>query len=249
MVHGRMILVDPMLSPKGALGKFPWTDHPRPNPLVDLPFPADTLSGYLDLVDAVVVTHLHPDHWDEAAIHALGERQPMLICPTGIAAHLAGAGFRHVAPVTETLHWNGIRISATGGRHGTGEIGVHMGPVSGFVFDSPEGSIYLAGDTIWCPEVEAALQQFRPQHVVVAGGAAQFAIGGPVTMPFDDILKVCRQAPRSKVWVTHLEAIAPCREGRADIRAAIRTHGLDAQCFVPEDGETVYLHPRTAPAG
>jgi hypothetical protein len=46
----------------------------------------------------------------------------------------------------------------TGGRHGTGEIGEKMGPVSGYVLRGPgEPVVYIAGDTVWCPEVAAAL--------------------------------------------------------------------------------------------
>ena len=37
----------------------------------------------------------------------------------------------------------------TRGRHGTGEIGEALGPVSGWVVDG----VYVAGDTIWCDEV------------------------------------------------------------------------------------------------
>lgn len=37
-VNRKKILVDPMLGAKGSLGKFPWTDDLRQNPLVGLPF-------------------------------------------------------------------------------------------------------------------------------------------------------------------------------------------------------------------
>lgn len=61
---GKTFLVDPFLAEKGAYPGFEGTanSHLR-NPLVDLAVPMDEI---LD-VDAVIVKHLHPDHWDEAA--------------------------------------------------------------------------------------------------------------------------------------------------------------------------------------
>jgi L-ascorbate metabolism protein UlaG (beta-lactamase superfamily) len=60
---GKTFLVDPFLAEKGAYTGFDGTanSHLR-NPLVDLTVPMDEI---LD-VDPVIVTHLHPDHWDEA---------------------------------------------------------------------------------------------------------------------------------------------------------------------------------------
>ena len=70
---GKRILVDPMLADKDAYPGFEGTvnSHLR-NPLVPLPMPVAEL---LD-VDAILVTHLHSDHWDEAA-RAPGVPQPL----------------------------------------------------------------------------------------------------------------------------------------------------------------------------
>ncbi len=50
-----------------------------------------------------------------------------------------------------------------------------MAPNFGFVVRS-EGSpiLYVAGDTIWCPEVEQALAAHRADVVVVNAGVAQW---------------------------------------------------------------------------
>jgi L-ascorbate metabolism protein UlaG (beta-lactamase superfamily) len=40
------------------------TPNPRPNPIVDLPAPAERV---VEGVDAAVVTHLHADHLDARA--------------------------------------------------------------------------------------------------------------------------------------------------------------------------------------
>ncbi len=58
-------LIDPMFAPKGFYEGFPHTyrSYLR-NPLVDLPLKAETI---LANIDAVIITHTHLDHWDDAA--------------------------------------------------------------------------------------------------------------------------------------------------------------------------------------
>ena len=66
-LDGRRVLVDPMLDPAGARPPIENTANARPNPLVELPRPpAELVEG----LDAVVVTHLHRDHFDDTAARA-----------------------------------------------------------------------------------------------------------------------------------------------------------------------------------
>src|SRR6478752_2620945 len=71
---GVRFLVDPVLADKDAYPGFEGTaNSQRRNPLVPLPMP---LASIVD-VDAVIVTHLHPDHWDEAAKAKLDKSLPI----------------------------------------------------------------------------------------------------------------------------------------------------------------------------
>jgi L-ascorbate metabolism protein UlaG (beta-lactamase superfamily) len=239
-IEDKKILVDPMLGPEGSIGPFPWTNDLRPNPIVDLPFSAEVLAQHLESIDAVMVTHLHPDHWDAQAIAMLGKQLP-IICPESIAGQISNSGFQNIIALREKIEWNGLSISLTKARHGVGEIGERMGQVIGFLVDSSEGSVYLAGDTVWCQEVSAVLDKFEPDHVIVAGGAATFSIGAPVTMTFQEIYQLCHYAPYARVWVTHMEAVSPCRESRVYIRNQIAAARLTDRCFVPDDGQIVQL--------
>ena len=76
--HGR-ILVDPMLRAAGTSPPIENTPNPKPNPLVELPIPADdVLAG----VDLCIVTHLHRDHFDDLVPLDL----PILTQPESCAA-------------------------------------------------------------------------------------------------------------------------------------------------------------------
>jgi L-ascorbate metabolism protein UlaG (beta-lactamase superfamily) len=221
----RRILVEPMLDPPGARPPVEDSPNPRPNPLVPLPLPAEEVVACLD---AVVVTHLHRDHFDDTGARLVPRHVPVF-CQPGDADRLRDLGL-DARPVETDLVWEGLRIARTGGRHGSDEATVAaLGPVSGFVLDG----LYVLGDTVWCAEVEEALERHRPRVAVVNGSGARFLEGGPLVMTAAQIREVVERVPT--VVVVHLEAVNHCLETRAEIRAAV------PGALVPEDGETIEL--------
>ncbi|MGH3007578.1 MAG: MBL fold metallo-hydrolase [Gaiellaceae bacterium] len=223
-VGGRRVLVDPMLDEAGARPPVENSSNPRRNPLVPLPLAAEEIVRELD---AVVVTHLHRDHLDGTA-EGLLPRDVPVFCQPDDEVRLQELGL-DARPVETTLDWDGLRLARTGGRHGTGALAELLGPVSGFVLDD----LYVAGDTIWCPAVEEALERYRPRVAVVNGSGARFLEGDPIVMTTEDVRRVAARVPT--VVVVHLEAINHCLETRADVRAAV------PEALVPEDGETLEL--------
>ena len=222
---GKTLLVDPMLDAAGTRPPIPDTPSPRANPLVELPEPAEKI---VEGIDAVLVTHLHEDHLDSAAIRLLPKDVP-LFCAPGDADALRGHGFTDVRPVADTADWDGVPIARTDGVHGP------LGPSPGFVV----GSLYIAGDTIWCDEVRAALAAHRPDVIVVNAGGARFLEGDPLVMTIDDVVAAARHAPDVHVVAVHLEAINHCLETRADLRRRLHDVGLARRVAVPDDGAEV----------
>ena len=67
---GKKFLIDPVLADKGTYPPYP--NSPRQNqynPLVSLPTSIDEIID----VDAVIVTHLHRDHFDDVAKEVLSK--------------------------------------------------------------------------------------------------------------------------------------------------------------------------------
>jgi L-ascorbate metabolism protein UlaG (beta-lactamase superfamily) len=235
-IAGRVLLVDPMLDEPGARAAVANTENDRRNPLVPLPVPiAEVMEG----VDAVLVTHLHADHLDAAALSALPPSLPLFSQPED-ARELTQRGFTDVRPVGEDgAVFDGIvDITRTPARHGKGEVGERMAPASGFVLAAEgEPRLYVAGDTIWCPEVARAIATHEPHVTVVNAGAAQFVEGGPITMDAADVLDTAQSAPATQVVAVHMEAINHCLLTRDELRRQLRRLGLAAWVLVPEDGE------------
>ncbi|TXK81840.1 MBL fold metallo-hydrolase [Paenibacillus sp. N3.4] len=227
-------LIDPMFSDVGANPPIINSTNDRRNPLVPLPF---SLDRYL-APDAVLLTHLHPDHWDDVAAAALSKSIPILCQPEDDAS-ISSAGFTSVTVVNTTVKFKGVTISRTRGQHGTGDIGELMGRVSGFVFQADgEPTLYIAGDTIWCDEVKQALDTYRPDVTVVNAGGARFAVGDPITMDTDDVDSLTQYAPYTKVIAVHMDTINHCLVTRTDLRNELEARGILGQVNIPEDGET-----------
>ena len=219
------LLVDPMLSAPGEIPPIPNSPNDRENPLVPMP---DVELEY----DAVLVTHRHRDHFDDAAADCLAADDPIL-CQPAEAEAFREDGFEDVRPVEEALDYAGVEITRTPARHGHGELTEQMGPVSGFVLERKK-RLYLAGDTVWYDAVPETLDRHDPDAVVVNAGAAQFVEGEPITMDADDVRRVREYVDDGvPVVADHLEAINHCLLTREELRAAV--DGVE----IPEDGETV----------
>jgi len=235
---GRTILLDPFLSDAGALPAFNNTPNPRPNPLVPLPVPAAQI---LNGIDATLLTHLHVDHWDAVARDTLPKGATLFAQPADMT-RLSQAGFTGSRSVDATVSWDGIAITRTGARHGSGEMGQRMGAVSGWVLKQQGApTVYIAGDTIWCPEVADAIREHAPDVILVNAGEAQFLEGGPIIMGVDDVVKVCQAAPRATVIAVHMEAVNHCVLTRDGLRAGLNRSGVASTVLIPRDGEELTL--------
>ncbi len=233
-VAGKRVLVDPQLDPAGARPPVADTPNARRNPLCELPEPVEVLVRGLD---AVLVTHLHRDHFDDTAADLLPKDLP-LFCQPPDEGVLRDRGFTDVRPVADRLEWDGVTITRTDGRHGTGEMAERLGPVSGFVLAAEgEPALYVAGDTVWCDEVGTALDAHRPDVVVVNAGGARFVDSGPIVMDTTDVLRVADATPDALVVAVHFEATNHCLIAREELRVAAGGRRI----VVPEDGELVEL--------
>ena len=221
-VAGRRLLVDPMLDDTGARPPIEGTRNPVANPTAPLPFPAeDVVRG----LDAVIVTHRHRDHLDARGEELVPRDVPVFCQPEDEEA-LRELGL-DVRPIVDALDWDGLTISRTPARHGTGRVAELLAPVSGFVLDD----LYLAGDTVWYEAVEETIARHRPRVAVVNAGGAEFVEGGLIVMGADDVREVVARVPT--VIAVHMEAINHCFLERASLAAAV------PGVLIPRDGETV----------
>lgn len=239
---GATFLIDPMLAEKGRYPGFEGTlnSHLR-NPLVDLPMPmAEAMKA-----DAVVITHTHLDHWDDVAKQQLPKSMPIFVQNEQDAASVRKDGFTDVRVLGSDTAFNGTRLVRIGGQHGTdahmAKLGAALGTVSGIVFERPgHETVYVAGDTIWRPEVETALQVHRPDVVVLNTGYAKIpGLDGSIIMGKEDLARARQIAPDAVLIGVHMEAVNHAGQTRQELREFIAEKNLDAaRTRVPADGES-----------
>ncbi|MCE7079438.1 MBL fold metallo-hydrolase [Streptomyces sp. ST2-7A] len=122
--------------------------------------PALPLSEIPRRPDAVILSHLHGDHWDRVARHHLDHRVPVLTTPH------AARWLRHAHRFPRAVGlsaWHGrelvtegarVRVTAVPGSHARGPLRLLLPPVMGSVVEfGPAGGgvdlrMYISGDTL-----------------------------------------------------------------------------------------------------
>jgi L-ascorbate metabolism protein UlaG (beta-lactamase superfamily) len=234
---GKKFLIDPMLAEKGTYPAFPNSlRQDQKNPLVSLPTSTENI---IQNIDAVIVTHLHSDHWDDAAKEALPKEIKIFSQKEEDATEIRKAGFQNVEVLQEDTVFEGIHLKKTKGEHGRGEILKLAGLVCGVVFKhTNEKTLYVAGDTVWYEAVQEVIETQKPDIIVVNGGDNQFLQGGSLVMGKDDIYEVYKAAPNAKIISVHMEAINHWTLSREELKRFINEKGISSNVLVPDDGES-----------
>ena len=240
---GRRFLIDPFFAPRGSCPPVPSPYNNLTNPLVDLPLPVDSLIA----VDAVIVTHMHHfDHFDEAAARALPKDLPVFVQSEKEAADMRALGFQQVTPlVAAGVRFASVTLHRTDALHGDGVTAAYYyrkfnlpAEACGVVFRAENHKVfYLAGDTLWFPGVQQAIQTYRPQVIALNAANAQMYDGTPILMGVDGVREVALAAPDATLIATHMDAVNHACLDRAGLRAFAMAEGLMPRLHIPEDGE------------
>src|SRR5579859_2760002 len=90
-------------------------------------------------------------------------------------------------------------------------------------------------------ESSAKARTFSPEAVMLNAGAAEFLVGGPITMTAEDVTRVCRAVPTARVIAVHFETVNHCRLTRAALKQHLEEEGLADQVQIPADGALINL--------
>jgi L-ascorbate metabolism protein UlaG (beta-lactamase superfamily) len=199
-------------------------------------------------LDAVVLSHLHGDHWDRRARRGLDRAVPIVTTPHA-ARRLQGLhGFRRAVGLGN-WEWHDLardgsllRVTSMPGMHAPGPLGRVLPPVMGSLLELDGRLVYLTGDTLMYDGVREVARRYPDIDVsVVHLGGTMLPGGLMVTMDGvqgADLLEVVR--PRRAVPV-HYEEYTVMKSPLSEFTAETDRRGMSDMVQVVGRGETVTL--------
>ncbi len=235
--NNKKFLIDPWLMPKDYMEGFEaGLNSNIRQPRVELPISIEEIVD----VDAVILTHYHPDHWDEFAAKALNKNIPFFVQSKDDFNIIKNLGFNDVRIIEEVSDFAGIKLYKTDCQHGRREIIKPLCEQVGMPYDSMgivfksenEKTLYLAGDTIFCNEVKCALDKYKPDVIIVNACGATTITGEKIIMDCDDIKAISDYAPNTIIVASHMDTVSHLTVTRDDIKN-LKLNNV----VVPDDNE------------
>lgn len=211
----------------------------------------------LPSLDAVVLSHLHGDHFDRIARRELDRGLPVLTTPAA-ARKLASWGFSATEGMrtwqrTELVRgpWR-LAITAVPGTHAPGPLRHVLPPVMGSVLeltgpDSEGFRLYLTGDTLFRPWLREVLERTGSLDAAVVHLGGTRALGVLVTMDGTqgaDLVEMMRPVVTVPV---HHDDYTVFRSPLSDFLANARERGLPTEIRPVARGAVVSLGRSDAP--
>lgn len=197
----------------------------------------------LPAVDALLVSHLHPDHWDARAVSRMCPVPPVAFLPPGSLARLKGPlpGWRELAPWTSAMLGSAEVFSVPG---------PHTGPAPeevNFLLSLPGwGTVFFGGDARLDEQV---LTEVRRRHGAVrlallpVGGTR--ILGRRTVMSPEDALRAADLLGASRIVPIHEGGIwmsvppLSLHPGRAaDLSRLLHARGESNRLLVLREGES-----------
>ncbi|MGN6751656.1 MAG: MBL fold metallo-hydrolase [Intrasporangium sp.] len=209
----------------------------------------------LPTLDAIVLSHLHGDHFDRVARHSLSREQPVVTTPQA-AERLGGWGFRTEGLDTWSTHRltsgdETLTIEAVPAIHARGVLGRLLPPVMGSFIRwrpaaGPERSLYLSGDTLTGDHLDEIAERCgTPEAAVVHLGGTRVLLR-TVTMDGRQGLDLLRRVRPGRAVAVHHSDYGVFRSPVADFFGRVQASGLATSVAVPLPGLTVPLWSASA---
>jgi L-ascorbate metabolism protein UlaG (beta-lactamase superfamily) len=247
------LLTDPNFLHRGQrayLGRGLWSTR-RTDPALEL---AD-----LPRLDAVVLSHLHGDHFDREARRGLPPNVPIVTTPHA-ERKLRRSGFRSAeglrtwgrAEWPREQQW--LRITAVPAQHGPNGVHRLLPPTMGSIVDLEENGrrrlrLYITGDTLCRPvlaEIGTRFPDIDAMLIHLGGtriGGILLTMNGKQGAALADMIRPARTLP------IHCDDYGVFKSPLSDFQRAAGDTGLATEVIPWERGDTVTIPFRTPAEG
>jgi L-ascorbate metabolism protein UlaG (beta-lactamase superfamily) len=245
------VLTDPNFLHQGQhayLGYGLWSKRRRP--------PAMSIDQ-LPQLDAIVLSHMHGDHWDRVAQRGLDHGLP-IITTHHAAKRLRHRGFHRAKGLStwDSVEFGGhttkVTMTALPGRHAPTPVDRLLPPVMGTMLefgsatDFARRRLYISGDTLLIDELKDIPVRFQSidAGVLHLGGTRlpagdRLPFGLTVTMDGRQGAEVVQLLQLPKVIPVHFDDYTVFASPRSDFVTAMADRGLGDRIVEVERGHTV----------
>lgn len=203
--------------------------------------------GALPRLDLVLLSHLHDDHFDQAAYDHL-DRRPPIVTTTHAAASLTDDGFRTMGLETwQAAEFDNdvarLRITAMPGKHAPGPLKFALPPVNGSMlrFELADGglfTLYITGDTLIHNDLQGIRRRYPDIDLALLHLGGTRIFGVTVTMNGRQGVEMMRLTrPRMAIPI-HYYDYPVFKEPLSAFREEVRSAGLFEQVHVLDRGDT-----------
>jgi L-ascorbate metabolism protein UlaG (beta-lactamase superfamily) len=210
-------------------------------------------AAQLPVYDALVLSHLHGDHFDRVARREL-PKQPPVVTTDRAAATLRKWGFTGATGLDHWASWETgraterLRVTAVPGQHGPAGVHRLLPPVIGTILDLETDGVralrvYVTGDTLNVPRLREVTERFPDIDVVVAHLGGTRVLGVLVTMDGRQGTDLVERIRPGAVVPIHYDDYSVFRSPLSDFVGEMTRRGHAALLRTVERGGTVDLFP------
>ncbi len=244
-IGGFTLLTDPNFVRRGQrvyLGKGLWAKRLTEPALQPTQLPA---------LDAILLSHMHGDHWDRIATKSLPKGTAVVTTPEA-AKCLADRGFTETADleawqVSEfTSAGDVLRITSVPGVHGPGPLARMLPQVMGSVVELVRaGEVtwrgYISGDTLYRPALGEVLERCGPLDVLIPHLGGTKALGLTVTMDARQGADLVELLKPPVTVPVHYDDYDRFKSPLGDFVAEVGRRELPGELRTVQRGETISL--------
>jgi len=205
----------------------------------------------LPALDAILLSHMHGDHWDRIATKSLPKETVVVTTPEA-AKCLSDRGFTRTTDVTpwQTTHQTKggytLRITAVPGVHGPGPLEKMLPQVMGSVLELvQDGDVtwrgYISGDTLYRPYLGEVLERCGPLDVLIPHLGGTKVMGITVTMDARQGADLVELLKPPVTVPVHYDDYSRFRSPLGDFLAEVGRRQLPGELRTVGRGDTISL--------
>jgi L-ascorbate metabolism protein UlaG (beta-lactamase superfamily) len=212
----------------------------------------------LPMLDGILLSHMHGDHWDRIATRTLPPDTPIVTTPQ--AAKQLNA--RDFTSTLELRAWqtheftrgtDTLRITSVPGVHGPGPLAKLLPEVMGSVVELIRGGVagpdvawrgFISGDTLYRPHLAEVLQRCGPLDVLIPHLGGTKALGVTVTMDAQQGADLVELLKPPVTVPVHYDDYDRFKSPLGDFLAEVGRRQLPGELRPVQRGDTISLSRR-----